>query len=174
MAGALLLFLILLILMFLHPDELEHSRRGVARMLSSGYGHDLVLPALIGGCLLLMWRCAATAMGSLVAIEAKADALHVTDMWGTKRIAWERLSPIEIERANTRISTHRRLIFRGEGRAAKVPVNLTELRDTALPTLVARIEAMRCGAGRPEAPRRPLVHGPAAAAAPTGFGRKRI
>ena len=46
------------------------------RLASSGVGHDVVLPALIGGCLLLMWRCVATALGRLVAIEARADSIH--------------------------------------------------------------------------------------------------
>jgi len=172
MSGALLFFLVPLALMFLHPEELEHSRRGFVRLLSSGYGHDVVLPVLIGFCLLFMWRCAATAMGRLVAIEAEADAIHVTDLWGTKRIAWAKLAPVRIERSRALTSTHHRLIFRGGGRAAKVPVGLTESGDSALQALVARIEAMRRGAGRPETPREPYAYTPAAAG-PAGFGRKR-
>lgn len=168
----LLFFLVPLLLIFLYPEELEQSRRGLARLLGSGPGHDVVLPALIGLCLLFMWRCAATAMGQLVAIEAKEDSLHVTDLWGTKRIPWAQLAPVRIERTSTLASTSYRLIFRGDRATAKVPVGMTELRDSPLEPLVARIEAMRRGSERPERPRRRTAAA-VAVAGPAGFGRKR-
>lgn len=173
MSVFLLFFLVPLVLIFLYPEELEQSRRGLARLMSTGLGHDVVLPALIGLCLLFMWRCTATAMGRRVAIEAKEDAVHVTDLWGTKRIPWAQLAPLRIERTSTLSSTSYRLIFRGDGATAKVPVGMTELRDAPLEPLVVRIEAMRRGSGRPEAALRRPVRTAAAAAGPAGFGRKR-
>jgi hypothetical protein len=171
-AGLLLLFLIPLALIFLYPEELVQSRRGFVRLLGSGFGHDVFVPLLIGACLVLMWRLVATAMGSLVAIEAREDSIRVTDMWGTQHIAWARLAPIEVERTSAMGSTNNRLIFRGGRRAAKVPVGMTDSADTPIHDLLIRIETLRCGARRPEAPRRPEVRAPAAAQ-PAGFGRKR-
>jgi hypothetical protein len=172
-AGFLLFALIPVTLIFLYPEALEDSRRGFVRLFISGFGHDVVLPVLIGACLLLMWRCAATGLGRLVAIEAREDSIHVTDMWGTQRIAWVRLEPIQIERTSTGTSTSHRLIFRGGRRTAKVPVAMTDPAGGPIEALVARIETLRCGAGRREAPRAPELPAPAAAR-PTGFGRKRI
>ncbi|HEU0098168.1 MAG TPA: hypothetical protein VFQ67_05260 [Allosphingosinicella sp.] len=169
-AGALLFLLVPLVLIFLYPEEPGHLRGGFIRLLSAGLGHDVVLPVLIGACLMLMGRCAATALGDGVAIEAKGDSIHVTDIWGTRRIAWAQLAPLQIERTSRYGSTNHRLIFRGGGRAAKVPVGLTELADDALPGLVARIETMRYASARPEAPREQRAFAPAG---PAGFGRKR-
>ena len=175
--GLVFFALIPLTLIYLYPEAMD--LRGFARLFSSGFGHDVVIPVLIGTCLLFMWRCAATGLGRLVTIEAREDSIHVTDLWGTQSIAWSRLEPIQIERTRTGTSTSHRLIFRGGRRAAKVPVAMTDLAGGPVEELVAAIETLRCGARRREAPlapsepRAPGVQAPAAAR-PAGFGRKRI
>ena len=162
--------LIPFVLFFLHPETIESSHGRFHRLLSSDFGRTVFIPGAIGACLLALWGLVGTLLGSGIAIEAEADAIVVTGLWRRKRIAWERLGPIEVERTRTVTSTHHRLIFRGGGRTAKVPLGITRLGDDGMSGLLARIEAMRRGAGRP--PGRTVAWQRVAAPAPTGFGRK--
>jgi hypothetical protein len=163
--------LVFLLGIVLHPEEFDHGAR-LIRLLTTDIGRYALLPFLIGACGLFALGLLTTGLGRCVAIEAGTDALVVAGLWGSRRIAWGQLGRIEIERTRFRGSTGYRLIFRGGGRTAKVPVALTGLHDDGIRGLVERIEAMRRGTGRPQAARELYAYTPAAVG-PAGFGRKR-
>lgn len=148
-AAVVLSALVPFVLLFLHPEMIEPSRGPFHRLLGSDFGRIVFIPAAIGACALALCGLVTTLLGRAVAIEAERNAIVVTGLWSRKRIAWEQLGRIEVERTRAISSTHHRLIFRGGGKTAKVPLQVTRLGEGGMNGLVQRIEAMRRGVGRP-------------------------
>ena len=115
---------------FLNPDAFAGSRRG--RIFTTDLGHYVFAPLLIAVCSVLAWRAAAIACGTLAAVECSASALHVTGLWGRRRIGWTDLVSIVVERT----AGQNQLVFLTRsgglfgGNKVRLSLGLTQLHES--------------------------------------------
>lgn len=143
MAAAMLLATLAFIWLFANADALTGSRRG--RFLASGFGHYVMLPALIALTGFVGCRAAAMAMGTLEAIEFQGSALFVTGIWGRRRIAWSNLDALVLENAGGQQQLAFRTCSAGMfgHTAARVPLGLTEIHSSRIDELMDVISRQR-------------------------------